>query len=135
MSYVLQEKHCYVGIDANEEMIKKARETISNTNAKFLVGNITKKKSLKKLEPTFDTLTFLGNSFCHFSTNQFLNLIKGVETVVHKGTYFLLEYRDVVKMLYNNEWKEKLTIKRGKKEVRIRTTNCDTAKGSLLKKL
>lgn len=123
-----------MGIDVNEEMIERVKETNSNTNAKFLLGDITKKKTMEKLNSSFDTITFLGNSICHFSTIEFLNLLRALETVVHQETALILEDRDVVNMLYNNKWKGKLTIHRPEKDVKIQTINCDTVNGVINQK-
>lgn len=129
---VIGEDHEYVGVDINKDMIRKARETVGKApSRRFIRGDITKQETFEKIQGTFDTFTFLGNSFCHFTTGHFLKVLKNIDSLVQEGAYFIFEFRDVVKMLYEDKWKEKLTVERPSETVPVETTSCDTEQGAI----
>jgi len=113
----------YVGIDINPDMIKTAKETISSPKTKFYQKDVSK----RTIEEKFDTITLIGNSLGHINTHNFAKILKKIENNSKKGTYFILDYRDIVKMLYENKWKDKIE----NKEFIIKTTGIDLLNGKM----
>ncbi len=119
--------HQYVGIDVNPDMIDGAKRYAREVGSRnrFLLADIAGRKVRGK----FDTVTSLGNALCHFTPQDFARVLDNVRSATHRGTSFLVEYRDVVALLARHEWWERKTIRRGSGRVRIVTTACDTEHG------
>ena len=132
LGFIVEPKgHSYVGIDINPDMIKGAKEysrKIKSKN-KFILGDITK----KKISGKFDTIAFLGNSLGHLTSFEFVKLLKNIEKNTHKESYFIVDYRDVVLMLFQREWKDRMTEKRGSDKVISVTKKFDSEKGEIIK--
>ena len=127
----LVEKHdrSYVGVDVNRDMIGMARAhaEMAGSSNRFLLADATR----EVVGGSFDTVTLLGNALCHFDTKDFARLVGNVDPSVGRGAHFIIDYRDVVDLLYRRKWKSKL-VERNKGMVTVsNTTNCDTKKGNL----
>ena len=120
----------YVGIDINPDVITAAlrhsREVGSRN--KFILGDIRS----ARLEGTFDTVTLLGNALCHFNTGDFVSILKNIAGNVCAGSYFVVDYRDVVSLLYARKWARRFSGKRGGRTVTSVTKGIDTKYGDLL---
>ncbi len=92
----------YVGIDKNPDMIKEAKKAGNRKSkrTRFLLGDVR----AVRIPGKFDTLTLLGNAVIHFDTLELLTILRNVSGNVHEGAHFIVEYRDVVSMLYSGEW-------------------------------
>jgi len=122
--------HSYVGIDINPDMINSARAYAKRSGSKdtFIEGDTRS----AKVKGTFDTVTLLGNALIHFSTESLFETLKGIQSHVHKGTFFITDYRDVVSMLYSGKWSKKYADMYGKRSVLSLTEGIDTRTGELL---
>lgn len=132
LGFIIEPKgHTYMGIDINPDMIKNAKKYAKETKSKnqFILGDITKKKIAGK----FDTITFLGNSLGHFTTFDFVKLIKNIERNTPKGTHFIIDYRDVVTILFEKKWKDRMVEKKRNEKVISITKEFDTKKGEIIK--
>ena len=125
--------HSYVGIDINPDMITNAKRHAKKIKSKnrFVLGDIRKKKISKK----FNTITFLGNAICHLNTFDFLDIVRTVNKMSDKGSYFIIDHRDVVKLLFDRKWKYRMTEKgEGKRPLISVTTGANTQRGEIHKK-
>lgn len=95
---------------------------------RFVLGDVLS----AKLDGTFDTVALLGNALCHFNTVKFGTILDGVEPGVHVGTSFIVDYRDVVGMLYRGEWKKSYSERRGSRIIVGVGKGIDTVKGDML---
>ncbi len=132
LGFIIEPKgHTYVGIDINPDMIKSAKKHTKELKSKnkFILGDITK----KKITGSFDTITFLGNSLGHFTTFDLMKLLKNIEKNTHKGTYFIIDYRDVVTILFEKKWKDKMIEKKRNEKVISITKAFDTKRGEIIK--
>lgn len=116
--------HKYTGIDINPDMISDAKSYAKDTKSKnkFILADATK----RKIKGTFDTITFLGNALCHINTHQLLQLMQNLN--YRKGSFFIVDYRDVVRLLYNKKWRKHKT-NRG---IITEPLGCDTKNGEIL---
>ena len=132
LGFIIEPKgHFYVGIDINPDMIgnaKKHAKEIKSKN-KFILGDVKK----KKISGKFDTITFVGNSLGHFNTFEFIKLLKNIKINVKKGGYFIIDYRDVVTLLFKKEWKHKMIEKRGNEKILSITDKFNPQKGEIIK--
>lgn len=128
----IMEKHGmkYIGIDSNKDMIKKANEqkNMFNSRNKFILGDI--KDGF--IKGKFDTITFLGNSFSHFTIFDFLEILKRIRENVNKGSFFITEYRDIISMLYGRKWKKEKIITKDSKKIKIITKGINLQNGSII---
>ncbi|WP_042698841.1 class I SAM-dependent methyltransferase [Thermococcus sp. PK] len=87
-----------VGIDIDDEMIKKAREYAKEKNSKveFIVGDARK---LPFEDETFDYVLFLGNTTVHFSPKELNEVFKEVKRVLKKDGLFLINFVDMRELL------------------------------------
>jgi SAM-dependent methyltransferase len=121
----------YTGVDINPDMIRIARAYAKKTksHAKFILADATN----TKITGHFNTITFLGNGLCHLTTHDFVRLLDNTKRNVSKGTTFIIDYRDVVSLLFNRQWKMRMVEgKTGKKFISI-TIGCDTVGGEIKK--
>jgi 2-polyprenyl-3-methyl-5-hydroxy-6-metoxy-1,4-benzoquinol methylase len=108
MGFVLEEKGIdYLGIDTNPDMVRLAKTYagLNNSIAKFLLGDARS----TKIEGVFDTITLVGNAVIHFDTYNMVRILTNIRQNVSKGAHFIVDYRDLVKMLYSGEWGESRT--------------------------
>jgi len=120
----------YTGIDINPDMITNAKEYAKSIGSKnkFIIGDARK----KRLAGRFDTITCLGNALCHFNTMDLIDIFKNINQNTHKGSFFIVDYRDIVKLLFDCKWKKRLLEKhKGRNSLNI-TRTCDTEKGELV---
>lgn len=124
--------HRYTGIDINPDMIKYAKNYAKKIKSKnrFILGDVTK----KKISGKFDILTFIGNGLCHITTHDFLNILKNLKKNTHKGTYFIIDYRDVVELLFKRQWKNRIIEKTKGKTIISLTVGASTEAGEIYKK-
>jgi len=124
--------HKYTGLDINPDMIKNAKKHAKEIKSKnkFILGDATK----KKINGTFNTITSIGNGLCHITTHDFLNILKNIKKNSKKGTHFLIEYRDVVGMLFRKEWKYKMIEKSKGKTLTSLTIGASMKEGEIYKK-
>jgi len=121
----------YTGIDINPDMIiaaKKYAKEMKSKN-KIILGDATK----KNIKGKFDTVTYIGNGLCHLNTHDFLKLLDNINKNTKKGTYFVIDYRDMVKMLFEKIW-DKDNVFIDKKLLvpkKIYTKSIDTQKGEV----
>lgn len=122
----------YTGIDLNEEMIERARKFKDKTGSgcKFLHGNVTDVDVQRK----FNTITFIGNSIIHFSPEDFIEMIKNIESNSKDGTYFIVEYRDVVKLLAKGEWEDEYEFEENDEAITTLSEKYDTEEGVILQR-
>ncbi len=95
----------YVGVDANGEMIRNARDVARKLGAKncsFFLCDVRKFAMREK----FDTIACLGNSLCHLDVFDWIEVVKNVNEVSEKNAHFIIEYRDVVNLLFEKKWKD-----------------------------
>ncbi|EHR79004.1 methyltransferase [Thermococcus litoralis DSM 5473] len=87
-----------VGVDIDEEMIKKAIEYAKekNSKVKFIVGDARK---LPFEGETFDYVLFLGNTTVHFSPKELSEVFKEVKRVLKKDGLFLINFVDMRELL------------------------------------
>lgn len=131
LGFVVEPKgHRYVGVDVNPDAIEAARRDAENAgpHCRFILGDVL----LTKLEGVFDTVTLLGNALIHFDTSVFSRILDNIEPNVHRGTYFIVDYRDVVGVLYRGQWGKRYTEKRGGRTVVSLRKGIDTERGELL---
>jgi len=103
--------HEYLGIDKNPDMIRKAEELIGSNQSeiKFLRADAR----IVELESYFDTVTLLGNAVIHFDTSELSLILKNVSRILKAGeSYFIVDYRDIVSMLYTGDWNPRETFNR-----------------------
>jgi len=133
LGFVIEpEGHEYTGIDINPDMIKSAKKYAkeSKSKNKFILGDATK----KKINGKFDTITFIGNALCHFNTSDFLNILNNINKITTKGTYFIIDYRDIVRLLFEKKWKDKFVEKNKGKTLISLTTGVSTEIGEIYKR-
>ena len=122
-------RRTYVGVDANPDMLREARKSLSTRQSgqRFFKGDI----STVRIGGRFDTVTLLGNALGHLNVEEMDELLHHRRSNVHPGSTFLLEYRDVVEMLWKRVWTPVYvqTHKRGK--VISRTRFVDFSKGRI----
>lgn len=123
--------HKYLGIDINPDMINNAKKYAKTvkSKARFVLADVSK----NQIKGKFNTITLIGNALIHFNTYEFLNIMKNLKKNYKKGTYFIIDYRDVVELLFKKQWKDKMIEKNKGKTVISLTTGCDTNKGEIYK--
>jgi len=124
---VERDGHTYTGVDVNPDMISAARSYSRKVGSRnrFITADITR----IKIRGNFDTLCVLGNAMCHFSTAEFSGILDRTATSCRKGAHFIVDYRDMVRLMFDKEWNTgKSLLERDKG--RISTTNgCDAETG------
>jgi SAM-dependent methyltransferase len=124
--------HIYTGIDANQDAIESAKQYARELKSKnrFILGDVIK----KNLRGKFDTIVFIGNGLCHLNTHEFLGIIQNIRKNIRKGTYFIVDYRDVVRLLFNKEWKDRMKETSVSRPMYSITTGADMKTGTIFKK-
>lgn len=122
--------HSYVGIDINPDAVNAARRHADEAGShnRFILGDVLS----MKLKGTFDTVTLLGNALCHFNTTGFVSILTNIAGNVHAGSYFVVDYRDVVSLLFAKRWARRFSEKDGKRVVASLTKGINTSRGDLL---
>jgi SAM-dependent methyltransferase len=92
----------YLGVDANPDMIKEARRAAKamHSTGRFLLADIRR----ARIAGTFDTVTLLGNSLAHLSLSDLNDLLSRRSGNVHRGSTFLMDYRDLIAMFWRGSW-------------------------------
>ncbi len=92
----------YLGVDANPDMIREARKAAAEANSKqrFVLGDILK----YPIAGRFDTVTLIGNSLAHFTVRDIDDLLRYRRKNVHRGSTFLIDYRDLIGMFWQGSW-------------------------------
>jgi len=120
--------HSYTGIDVNPDMIASAKNYAKKIGSRnrFIKADVTQ----MKIEGNSDTICMLGNALCHFSTHDFSRILQN--TAAHRDAYFIVDYRDMVRLMFDKKWnvkKRRVEKERG----RIATTKgCNTRTGFVL---
>ncbi len=127
---VASEGHDYTGIDSNPDMIQAAKKTAreSGPHCKFILGDAIRRRVRGK----FDTFTSLGNGLGHLSTRDLVSILDNVEDNARPGSNFILEYRDVVEMLFEKQWARRYIVKRDGHRLISETTRGDFEEGKLV---
>ncbi|RKX48878.1 MAG: class I SAM-dependent methyltransferase, partial [Thermotogae bacterium] len=83
-----------MGLDIDEEMIKKATEYAEekNSKVKFIVGDA---RELPFEDETFDYVLFLGYTTVHFLPKDLSEVFKEVKRVLKKDGLFLMNFVDM----------------------------------------
>lgn len=92
----------YVGVDANPDMIREARQAVSTEGfaAEFIRGDITR----SKIPGIFDTVTLIGNAMAHFTIADMDRLLRVRSANVRPGSTFIVDYRDLIAMFWQDTW-------------------------------
>lgn len=117
----------YVGVDANPDMIREAGRAAraSGSRNRFVLGDVTR----VSLRGRFDTLVLLGNALGHLGLQEMDELLRRRRSNVHRASTFLVDYRDVVGMIWRGEWARGpyvQTHKRGKVVSRTRSVDLES---------
>jgi len=132
LGFIIEKKeHNYLGVDINLDMISNAKKYAKETKSKnkFLLGNILK----SKIPGKFDTITFIGNGLAHFTTHDFLEILDNLGKNAKKDSNFIIDYRDVVNLLFHKQWKDKMIKKNKGKTTISLTTGVNFEKGEIYK--
>ena len=117
--------HTYVGIDANPDMIRQARTVARERSSRmrFILGDAIR----CRLAGVFDTVALLGNGLSHFSTLDLGALLDHRRKNVHRGSTFIVDYRDLIAMFWNGSWSrvKVQTFVRGRVVHRARSLDLD----------
>lgn len=119
----------YLGVDINGDMIRSARHHAKErrSTCEFILGDAR----TAKVEGTFQTVTLLGNAVIHFAPSDLRKTLVNIEMNVERGTHVLVEYRDVVKMLFAGEWSKKYIEDKGRGRVVSVSKDIDTERGEV----
>ena len=87
-----------IGVDIDEEMIKKATEYAKekSSKVKFIMGDA---RNLPFEDETFDYVLFLGNTTVHFLPKDLSEVFKEVKRVLKKDGLFLINFVDMRELL------------------------------------
>ena len=132
LGFIIESKgHRYAGIDINPDMINSAKKYAKKTKSKnkFILGDIAK----RKINGKFNTITLIGNALVHFNTHEFLGILKNLKRNTSKGAYFIIDYRDVVELLFKKQWKDRMIEKNKGKTIISLTKGADTEEGEIYK--
>jgi SAM-dependent methyltransferase len=123
------EEHQYLGIDINPDMITSARQEAAKIGSKctFALGDVRS----SRIKGTFHTVTLLGNAVIHFTPADLQKTLGNIKENVSVGAYFLVEYRDVVRMLYTGDWGKRYVEEKGKRSVVSVSKGIDTERGRI----
>jgi SAM-dependent methyltransferase len=121
----------YLGVDANPDMIREARRTAKerDSRCRFVLDDVTRLRVRGK----FDTVALWGNGICHLPTHDVQRMLLALRRHVEPGSTFLVEYRDVVRLVAERRWKTtgRFVIAQGRSKGRLVVTpkGVDTEKG------
>ena len=124
------EGHDYVGVDINPDAIGAAKRYAKEVGShnRFILGDMLN----VKLEGTFDTVALLGNALIHFNTASLGKIMDSLDPHVHRGSFFIVDYRDVVGMLYRREWGKRYQERDGSRTVVSIPQGIDVERGEIL---
>ena len=119
----------YLGVDINGDMIRSARRNAKERGSRceFVLGDAR----TARVEGTFQTVTLLGYAVIHFVPSDLRKILTNIERNVEKGTHMLVEYRDVVKMLFAGEWSRRYIEDKGRGSVVSVSEGIDTERGEV----
>ena len=125
-----EEGRRYVGIDINPDAISAAQDYAQShgSGCWFVLGDARE----VKMTGSFDTVVLLGNSLCHFNTAEFAEILDNLRKNVRRGSYFIVDYRDVVQILYRRGWAHRFRQTREGRPVVSVTKMLDSVKGELV---
>jgi len=118
----------YLGVDVSPDMIRAARKAakVEGSAREFRRGNIAR----LSVPGRFDTVTLLGNALGHVRIAEMEGLLDHLARNVHRGSTFLLDYRDVVGMLWDGSWARRgFTQQHKRGKVVFRSRSADLGKG------
>lgn len=120
----------YRGVDINPDMIEAARDYAEEVGSKceFVEADAT-----EEIVGTFDTVTMIGNSLCHLTTFDFQGVLTNIEENVEQGTNFVVDYRDMVRMVYTGNWKKEPIREKGFEDLLSEDKRIDTGEGRIVK--
>jgi SAM-dependent methyltransferase len=134
LGFVLDErKHAYLGVDVNPDMIQAARTHARavGSNRRFVQGDAARARIVGR----FDTLVCIGNALGHIAPGHFLTVLRRLRPHAAPGAHFLIDYRDVVRLLFERKWKKLMVERREPRLVVSETTGCDTERGEIEKQI
>ncbi len=119
----------YTGVDINPDMIREARAHARKTGSRatFVRGDL----ATVKLQGRFATATLVGNSLCHIDGRRLLAILEHLRPKMRAGSHFIVDYRDVVGLLYAGQWLMHSEQRYDDRIVDVRTDGCDTVRGRL----
>jgi len=87
-----------VGVDIDEEMIKKAREYKKerNSNVVFMQADA---KNLPFDDNSFDYVLFIGDNVVHFTPPELNQVFKEIQRVLSRDGLFILHFNDLREMI------------------------------------
>lgn len=131
LGFLIKDDRYYVGIDINPDMMRYANNYRKKTKSRsnYILGDVTK----KKINGRFDTFTFLGNGLAHFTTNDFVSVLTNLKSNMKKKSYFIIEYRDVIDLLFNRQWKDKMIERDSGKTIISTTVGSNMKTGEIYK--
>ena len=130
LGFVIEPRgHTYTGVDINSDMIESGRKHVDETRSRNLL--ILGDARSAQFHGHFDTVTILGNALIHFTASDLSRTLRNLKTNVHLGASFLIEYRDVVSMLYSGTWDKKYVQRRNGKIVVGVTKEIDATTGNI----
>jgi len=122
----------YTGIDIQAKMIETAKQHAEETGSKcrFIEGDAAE----VDLEEKYDTVVIIGNSLGHITPLKLQKLLENIRENVEPGAKFIIDYRDLVNMLYTGEWKKDKKIQEHEeKGIYSQDKEIDTEKGEVIK--
>jgi SAM-dependent methyltransferase len=113
----------YLGVDANPDMLREARKT----GLRFLQADITR----DRIPGRFDTIALLGNAISHFPIDEMDRLLAARRANVRPGTTFIVDYRDLVAMFWQDTWTRVKVMTHVRGTITHRTRLVDLNRGTL----
>ncbi len=119
----------YLGVDVSNDMVRSARRSAraKGSGCVFIRGDVR----TAELRGTFQTVALLGNAVIHFTPSDLRLALTNIEGNVERGAHFLVEYRDVVGMLFAGEWSRRYVEDKGKGRVVNLSKDIDTERGEV----
>jgi ubiquinone/menaquinone biosynthesis C-methylase UbiE len=130
LGFVVEDKgHSYTGIDVNPDMVRAARSTANQigSRCRFILGDARR----LMFRDRFDTVTCIGNALSHFTSMEFESILERLNRNLKEGSYFVIDYRDTVDMLFRRAWKERLVETKDGTTKTVVTTGCSTVEGEI----
>jgi len=75
----------------------------------------------------------LGNALCHINVFDWIKIMENINKMSKKRAYLIVEYRDVVKLLYEKKWKDVMVYEENGKKLVDLLAGADLRKGDFLK--
>jgi SAM-dependent methyltransferase len=134
LGFVLERHgHDYTGVDINPDMIRAARKTAKSNRSCCVFRLMDATRS--RVPGRFDTISLNGNAVCHFGPPVFLKILRNVEGSLKRGAHFLVDYRDVIKLMAAHQWHERMEHKHSAGKLIDLCDGCDTCRGEVPKHL